>query len=112
MEGIWRILNGRVISKVAILCCMLPVFALSQCQPNTGQPLDFQPFGNFGLAGQRLWAFTFTPTGGTPPYQFSLASGATPLIIWNRAERDSNGNSVRHFDRSYGFARAKPSLTQ
>jgi large repetitive protein len=79
MEGIWRILNGRVISKVAILCCMLPVFALSQCQPNTGQPLDFQPFGNFGLAGQRLWAFTFTPTGGTPPYQFSLASGATPI---------------------------------
>jgi hypothetical protein len=52
---------------------------MGQCGSPTGQPLDFTPWGDFGTIGQSEWAWSFTPQGGTPPYTFSLAPGATNI---------------------------------
>jgi hypothetical protein len=50
-----------------------------QCGKPTGQLLDFTPSGDFGTIGQSEWAWSFSPQGGTPPYRFSLASGAANI---------------------------------
>ncbi len=53
--------------------------AIGKCGSATGEPLDFTPSGDFGTIGQSEWAWSFTPQGGTPPYTFSLATGASNI---------------------------------
>src|SRR5215471_15569180 len=52
---------------------------MGQCGSPTGQPLGFTPSGDFGTIGLSESSWSFSPQGGTPPYTFSLASGAANI---------------------------------
>jgi hypothetical protein len=65
--------------KAVVAMAMAAGPLVAGCGSPTGQPLDFAPWGDFGTIGQSEWAWSFTPQGGTPPYTFSLASGAANI---------------------------------
>ncbi len=69
----------RFWSAAAAVLALTAGQLMGQCGSPTGQPLDFNPWGDFGTIGQSEWAWSFTPQGGTPPYTFAPAPGATNI---------------------------------
>jgi hypothetical protein len=65
--------------SAAAALALAAVQLMGQCGSPTGQPLDFTPSGDFGTIGQSEWSWSFSPQGGTPPYTFSLSSGAANI---------------------------------
>jgi hypothetical protein len=80
---------------------------LAQCGSPTGKPLDFTPSGDFRTIGQSEWSWSFSPQGGTPPYTFSLASGAVNIPGFHIGTAPSAPNWIPAPDGSL-FGQAPP----